>query len=400
MSALMSFDDALTALLSAASPVREEETVALVAALGRVLAAEVVSPIAIPSEDTSAMDGYAVRAADVPKEGTTLPISQRIPAGSVGVPLVPGTAARIFTGAPLPPGADAVVMQERTEVQDGAVTFWHVPQPGEAVRRAGREVAIGQRVLAAGQRLRPQDIAIAASIGCAQLTVRRRLRVAVLATGDELIEPGQPLGPGQIYNSNAYQLEALLLGLGCEVHLLGRVPDTLPDTRAALRRAAQIADVILTTGGVSVGEEDHVKAAVQAEGELALWRLAIKPGKPLAFGRIGAAHVVGLPGNPVSSFVTFVLLVRPFLLRLMGVAEALPRPWRVPAGFDWPRPDPRREFLRVRLGEEGRLALFPDQGSATIASLVWADGLAEVPESTAVRAGEPLRYWPLAQLLA
>jgi molybdopterin molybdotransferase len=400
MSDLMPFEAARAQLLAAVRPVSEYEVVALAAARNRVLAEPIHSPIAIPERDTSAMDGYAVRAADVAEPGVTLPVTQRIPAGSVGVPLQPGTAARIFTGAPLPEGADAVVMQEMTEAHGDHVTFHHAPRPGEAVRRAGSEVARGARVLEVGTRLRPQEIAMAASVGCAHLPVFRRVKVALLATGDELVAPGEPLPPGGVYNSNRYQLIALLEALGCLVTDLGAIPDTLEATCDALARAAEDADLILSTGGVSVGEADHVKPAVERLGRLDLWRLRIKPGKPLAFGHVGATHFVGLPGNPVSSFVTFLLLVRPLLLRLMGVDDVLPHVIDVPAAFAWTRPDKRREFLRARLNADGAAEIFPDQGSATIASLVWAQGLVEVPEGTPIAPGDRVRFWPMSELLA
>ncbi len=399
MSELLPFEAARDQLLAAVRPVAEWEEVALAAARNRVLAEPILSPIAIPERDTAAMDGYAVRAAEVATAGVTLPVSQRIPAGSVGVPLEPGTAARIFTGAPLPAGADAVVMQELTEAHGDRVTFLQPAKRGDAVRRAGSEVAKGAVVLPAGVRLRPQEIAMAASVGYARLPVRRRVRVALLATGSELVNPGEPLPPGGVYNSNRYQLLALLEALGCLVSDLGAIPDTREATCSALERAAESADLILSTGGVSVGEEDHVKPAVERLGGLDLWRLRIKPGKPLAFGRVGAAHFVGLPGNPVSSFVTFLLLVRPLLLRLMGVEEVLPKVIELPAAFDWPRPDKRREFLRARLNSAGAVEIYPDQGSATIASLVWADGLVEVPEGTPIARGEQVRYWPMSELL-
>jgi molybdopterin molybdotransferase len=290
-------------------------------------------------------------------------------------------------------------MQELTEAHGDRVTFLQPAKRGDAVRRAGSEVAKGTVVLPAGVRLRPQEVAMAASVGYAHLPVRRRVRVALLATGSELVNPGEPLPPGGVYNSNRYQLLALLEALGCLVTDLGAIPDTLEATCSALERAAEAADLILSTGGVSVGEEDHVKPAVERLGGLALWRLRIKPGKPLAFGRVGAAHFVGLPGNPVSSFVTFLLLVRPLLLRLMGVEEVLPKVIERPAAFDWPRPDKRREFLRARLNSAGAVEIYPDQGSATIASLVWADGLVEVPEGTPIVRGEQVRYWPMSELL-
>ena len=396
---LMSFEEGLSRLLAAAEPVLEEELIETLEAERRVLSETLYSPIALPRQDTAAMDGYAVRCADVAHLGVRLPVRQRIPAGSVGVPLEPGSAARIFTGAPLPEGADAVVMQERVEVEGEEVIFHHVPQPWESVRRAGSEIALGSEILTAGTRLSPQALGLAAAVGYATLPVRRRVRVALFSTGDELVMPGQPLGPGQIYNSNRYLLRALLKELGCLVEDYGVVPDRFEETRAALRRAADGADVVLTSGGVSVGEEDHVVAAVRQEGRLDLWKLAIKPGKPLAYGRLGAAHFLGLPGNPVSAFVTFVLFVRPFLLRLQGVREVVDPPLWVEAGFTRLKADPRREFLRARLDVRGRAVLHPDQGSAMLASLVWADGLVEVPPATPIREGDLVRYRPFARLL-
>ncbi len=399
---LLEFDDALEKLLAAARPVAVVEEVDTAAAAGRTLARAQVSGIAVPPLDNSAMDGYAVRAADVPAPGTRLPVSQRIPAGSVGTPLEPGTAARIFTGAPVPPGADAVVMQELCEHADGAVAINHVPRLGENIRRAGEDIRAGTEILAAGTRLAPQDIGLAASVGLAKLPVFRRLRVAVFFTGDELSLPGEPLPPGGIYNSNRYSLHGLLGALGCEVRDLGIVPDNLEATRAALREAAA-SDVIITSGGVSVGEEDHVKAAVQAEGALDLWKIAIKPGKPLAFGKVSrgdtAAAFVGLPGNPVSTFITFLMLVRPFLLACQGANVTAPRGLTMRADFDWPKPDRRREFLRVRINDAGGLDLFPNQSSGVLTSCAWADGLADNPPGQAVKRGDAVRFIPFPELL-
>lgn len=400
---MLSFDEALERLLDAAVPVTETRALPTLAAAGRVLAAPQTSTLAVPPLDNSAMDGYAVRCADVAAAGTTLRVAQRIPAGSVGTRLQPGTAARIFTGAPVPAGADAVVMQERCEHHGDEVVVNHVPRPGEHIRRAGEDVAPGARILAAGIRLRPQDTAYAASVGLATLPVRRRVRVAVFFTGDELRQPGEPLPPGAIYNSNRFALTALLEGLGCEVRDLGQVPDELGATRAALRAAAADNDLIITSGGVSVGEEDHVKPAVEAEGRLDLWRIAIKPGKPLAFGSVDAGGrrtaFVGLPGNPVSAFVTFVTLVRPFVLRLAGVERPLPRGYMVRADYAWPRPDARREFLRARFNAEGGLELFPSQSSGVLSSLVWGDGLVDNLPGQAVLPGDPVRFLPFSELL-
>lgn len=398
---LLSFDEALQKLLAAARPVAEVEAVDTVAAAGRTLARTQASGITVPPLDNSAMDGYAVRLADIATPGIRLPVAQRIPAGSVGTPLQPGTAARIFTGAPVPEGADAVVMQELCEhAGEGVVQINHVPHAGENIRRAGEDIRSGAEILAAGTRLAPQDIGLAASVGLATLPVFRRLRVAVFFTGDELSMPGEPLKPGGIYNSNRFSLRGLLAALGCEVHDLGIVRDTLEATRAALREAAA-ADVIITSGGVSVGEEDHVKGAVQAEGALDLWKIAIKPGKPLAFGKVSPRETafIGLPGNPVSTFVTFLMLVRPFLLACQGARVTAPRGLMMRADFDWPKPDRRREFLRVRINAAGGLDLFPNQSSGVLTSCAWADGLVDNPPAQAVARGELVRFLPFSELL-
>lgn len=402
---MLTFEQAFERLLAAARPVAETRSLPLTAAAGRVLAAPQVSAVASPPLDNSAMDGYAVRVADIAAAGTCLPVSQRIPAGQVGSALQPGTAARIFTGAPVPPGADAVVMQERCTAQGEAVVVNHVPRPGENIRRAGEDIAAGAEVLKAGARLRPQDIALAASSGLPELPVYRRLRVGVFFTGDELVQPGEPLPPGGIYNSNRYALRALLDGLGCEVRDLGTVPDNLAATREALRRAVADNDLIITSGGVSVGEEDHVKAAVEAEGRLDLWKIAIKPGKPLAFGEVdrndgGKAWFVGLPGNPVSAMVTFLVLVRPFVLRLQGVTDVVPRRFPLRAEFDWARPGARAEFLRGRVTDDGGVELFPNQGSGVVTSLCWGDGLVLLRPEQTVRRGDAVSFVPFTELLS
>jgi molybdopterin molybdotransferase len=396
---MLSFDEAYEKLLGFVRPVREIENVDTMVAAGRVLAVALHSTINQPPMDNSAMDGYALRAADVPAAGTRLPVSQRIPAGSVGHALQPGTAARIFTGAPLPPGADTVVMQELCEHDGEDVVINTVPTPGEAVRRMGEDIAEGEEVLPSGLRLTPQAVALAASVGAAQLPVYRRLKVAVFSTGSELVMPGEPLPPGGIYNSNRFMLRALLAGLGCEVEDFGIVPDRLDQTRDVLRRAAEGHDLILTSGGVSVGEEDHVKPAVEAEGSLDMWKIAMKPGKPLAYGRVHGAAFIGLPGNPVSSFVTFLLMVRPFLLATQGVSEMAPPSLMLRADFDWPRPDRRREFLRARMNAQGGVELFANQGSAALNSTVWANGLVDIPAGTPVARGELVRFLPYGDLL-
>jgi molybdopterin molybdotransferase len=400
--ALLDFDAALAELLALAEPPAAAETVPTQAALGRVLAADQVSTLDVPPMDNAQMDGWAVRVADL-AAGAPLPVSQRIPAGAVAAPLAAGTVARIFTGAPLPAGADAVVMQEQATPDGERVRFAAVPPAGEWIRRTGEDIRRGATILAAGARLSPQALGLAASVGLAALPVRPRLRVACFFTGDELAMPGEPLAPGAIYNSNRFVLGAQLRRLDCEVRDLGIVPDTLAATRAALREAAREADLIVTSGGMSVGEEDHVKPALQAEGELRTWQIAIKPGKPLAWGRVrrdggGHAHFVGLPGNPVSSFVTFLLFVRPFVLRLQGAAGVAPRALALRADFDWPRPDRRREFLRARLNEAGGLDLFPHQGSAVMTSTVWADGLVDNPPDRPIRRGDVVRFLSYAEL--
>ncbi|MBL0731145.1 gephyrin-like molybdotransferase Glp [Piscinibacter sp. HJYY11] len=402
---MLTLDEAQSRLLGAVSPLAETEVISTFNGLGRVLAEEVRSLVDVPSADNSAMDGYALRSADVPAAGTVLPVSQRIPAGTVGTPLQAGTAARIFTGAFLPEGADAVVMQEQCEALDGSVRINTEPLPGTAVRRRGEDLSRGAVALPRGLRLTPQALGLAATGGAATLTVTRRPRVALFSTGDELAMPGEPLKPGAIYNSNRFTLRALIHALGCECTDLGIVPDQLEATRDALRRAAQGHDLIVTSGGVSVGEEDHLKPAVHAEGSLDLWQMAIKPGKPLAFGSVrradaGKAWFVGLPGNPVSSFVTFLLAVRPLLLKLQGATALLPTGVPMRADFDWPRADKRREFLRARRNERGGLDLFTNQGSGVLTSTVWADGLIDNPPETPIRAGDTVRFISLAEWVA
>ena len=401
---MLEFEDALGRLLAGAHSVGETESVPTQAAAGRVLATGLHSIIDVPPLDNTSMDGYALRCADVPASGAKLAVAQRIPAGSVGHTLAPGTAARIFTGAPVPAGADAVVMQELCAVDGDTLTVNHVPHVGEWIRRRGEDIAAGNEVLAPGTRLTAAHVGVAASVGAAQLTVYRRLRVALFSTGDELAMPGEPLKPGGIYNSNRYTLRALLEGLGCVVDDMGIVPDTRDATRAALRNAAAGNDLILTSGGVSVGEEDHVKPAVEAEGSLDLWKISIKPGKPLAFGSVrrsagkGAAAFIGLPGNPVSGFVTFLVLVRPFILKSQGATELRPRARGLQADFDC-KGDPRREFLRARINDTGGLDLFPNQSSGVLTSCTWADGLIDNLPRHAIVSGDTVRFLPFSELL-
>lgn len=408
----MSLDDALTALLAQARSLGRRETVSTFDADGRVLAQDVVSALQVPPHDNSAMDGYAVRVCDWPDEQgvrTALPVSQRIAAGHFGTELAPGTVARIFTGAPVPPGADAVVPQEDCTVRDdGRVQVNGPVLAGQWIRRSGEDVTRGAVVLPQGQRLTPAALGLAASVGLDRLQVATPVRVALFSTGDELVMPGaiapQDMPAGAIYNSNRFFLRALLQRLGCQVSDLGIVPDRLEATVAALRAAAAGHDLILTSGGVSVGEEDHIKPAVQSLGHLDLWQLAIKPGKPLAYGWVGAgtpvqgAHFMGLPGNPVSSFVTFLLLVRPFLLRLAGATSLQPVTTLERADFEWPRADRRREFLRVRRNAHGGLDLYANQSSGVLTSAVWGDGLVDNPSGKLIARGDQVRFLSFADL--
>ena len=400
---LKPLDQALSELLARAAPLPGGEAVSTFDADGRVLAQDLVSSLDVPAHDNSSMDGYAVRAADW-AEGVALRVGQRIPAGSSGHALSPASVARIFTGAPIPPGADAVVMQEDCEAVDDTVRIKAKPQPGQWIRRRGEDVAAGAVVLRRGERLTPASLGLAASIGFDKLQVAPRVRVALFSTGDELVMPGEvapaDMKPGAIYNSNRFFLRALLLRLGCSVTDLGIVPDRLDATIAALKGASESHDLILTSGGVSVGEEDHIKPAVQALGELSLWQIAMKPGKPFAYGKLGGAHFIGLPGNPVSSFVTFLVLVRPFLLRLQGVAEVAFNPIALPAHFDWPKADKRREFLRVRRNAAGGLELFSNQSSGVLTSAVWGEGVIDNPAGQTIAHGDMVRFIPFSALMA
>lgn len=431
---LKSLDEALAALLVHARLLNGVDEISTFDGDGRVLARDLVSALHVPPQDNSSMDGYAVRCADVTAAGAVLKVTQRIPAGQHGQPLKAGEAARIFTGAPVPSGADAIVMQEDCEVVgEGSVRVNAVPQTNQWIRRAGEDVTRGAVVLAQGQRLTPAALGQAAGIGLSTLPVVRRPRVALFSTGDELVMPGdiapEHMPPGAIYNSNRFFLRALLQRLGCEVTDYGIVPDQRDATIDALRTAAQQHDLVLTSGGVSVGEEDHIKPAVETLGELDLWQIAIKPGKPFAFGSIarqssqrdapnvgtptptlprpageGAAssrcHFMGLPGNPVSSFITFMVLVRPFLLKLQGVTRLEPARMAVPAHFDWPRADKRREFLRVRRNAAGGLDLFPNQSSGVLTSAVWGDGVVDNPAGKTIARGDMVQFISFEELMA
>jgi molybdopterin molybdotransferase len=407
---MLTAQQALDHLLSHAKPVAEIEHVQMQAALGRVLAENVNSLVDVPPLDNTAMDGYAVRTADTQNPGSVLKIAQRIPAGSVGTELQAGTAARIFTGAPVPVGADAVVMQEDCSTPEDSADQVQVnitPVFGQWIRRRGEDLTAGKTALTAGTFLRPQELGVAASAGLTHLNVKRRVKVAAFFTGDELSLPGEPLKPGGIYNSNRDTLLACIKALGCDATDLGIVPDRLDATRAALRQVSQDHDLIITSGGVSVGEEDHIKPAVTAEGRLDLWQIAIKPGKPLAFGAVrksdqpndGEAWFIGLPGNPVSSFVTFLLFVRPFILKLQGREAKQTQSYLMRADFDWLKADRRNEFLRVKLNNHGGLDLFPNQSSGVLTSASWGDGLVDCPPNQPIKVGDLVKYIPFDALL-
>ena len=407
---MLTAQQALDHLLSHAKPVTEIERVPMQVTLGRVLAENVSSLVDVPPLDNTAMDGYAVRTADTKNPGSILKIAQRIPAGSVGTELQAGTAARIFTGAPVPLGADAVVMQEDCSTPEGSADQVQVniaPAFGQWIRRRGEDLTAGKTALTAGTFLRPQELGVAASAGLTHLNVKRRVKVAAFFTGDELSLPGEPLKPGGIYNSNRDTLLACIKALGCDATDLGIVPDRLDATRAALRQASQAHDLIITSGGVSVGEEDHIKPAVSAEGRLDLWQIAIKPGKPLAFGAVrksdqpndGEAWFIGLPGNPVSSFVTFLLFVRPFILKLQGREAKQTQSYLMRADFDWLKADRRNEFLRVKLNNNGGLDLFPNQSSGVLTSASWGDGLVDCPPNQPIQVGDLVKYIPFDALL-
>jgi molybdopterin molybdotransferase len=382
--------------LANAAPLSALKTVPLSAADGRVLAEDVLADLDLPPWDNSAMDGYALRLADW--QGEPLVVSQRIFAGNAPAPLQAGSCARIFTGAPLPAGADCVEMQENVEVlADGRVRFLQPLRPRQHIRPQGQETRIGERVLESGTRLTAVELGLLASLGLAQVKVFSGLRVAVLSTGDELVEPGQPLGAGQIYNSNRQLLISWLQRLGCQVLDAGILPDDLPATRAALA-GLQDAELILSTGGVSVGEADFLGDALREQGQLALWKLAIKPGKPLTFGHFRDVPVIGLPGNPASTLVTFGMLARPYILRRMGAREVEPLAFEVPAGFSWSKPGSRREYLRAKL-QDGRAVLYPNQSSGVLRSAAWADGLVEVREHSTLAEGDAVRFIPFSELL-
>ena len=422
---LISVDEAIEKILSSATPVEQTESVMILDALNRILAEDVRSTIDVPGYDNSAMDGYAVHSDDCKTAGKVLKVTHRIPAGQVGTRLEKGCTARIFTGAPIPAGAVAVVMQEVCERNDDVVTINTVVDDGANIRLAGEDIANDSVVLKSGTRLRPQELGLLASVGLAELKVKRKLKVATFFTGDELVSPGKPLSSGQIYNSNRYTLRGLLQTMDCDVIDLGIVPDTLDATLDVLKQAAASADLVITSGGVSVGEEDYVRIALEQLGELSMWRIAMKPGKPVAFGKVDNALFIGLPGNPVSVFVTFLLFARGLILKLQGSTDYRVKPVSVIADFNW-RNVQRQEYLRVKLvtrelankelvnkehankepsnnkpstNKIQTLAqLYPHQGSGVLSSASWADGLVEVPIGSEINPGDPVRYFPFEGL--
>ncbi|MGB5280276.1 MAG: gephyrin-like molybdotransferase Glp [Arenicellales bacterium] len=398
---LMPLDEALKHLVDSAVPLADDETVILDEALGRVLAQPVAATINVPAWDNSAMDGYAVRHQDI-NDLDELPVVQRIPAGANGQPLIPGTAARIFTGAPVPEGADTVIMQEMIIREGDMIRVNGDINAGSNIRRAGEDIRSGDEIIGSGTRLHPQHIGLAASTGIDKLIVKRNLRVAFFTTGDELTMPGRALQDGKIYNSNRYLFKGLLEKMGCEAIDLGNIADQYDATCDALKTAAAKADLILSSGGVSVGEEDYVKKALEDMGSLDLWKIAVRPGKPLAFGNVNGVPFIGVPGNPVSLFVTFSIFVRPFILRSMGVSDVSPVEYKVAAGFDWERPDKRAEYMRARLvtNDDGQMVVnvYPSRSSGVLSSVTWADGMVVINPEQRLTKGDSVRYIPFSSL--
>ena len=396
---MKSLNQALELLLESVTPVQETESLPVLDCSGRVLAADITSPIDVPAYDNSQMDGYAGVAVEMNNAIEPMRVSQRIPAGHPGAALEPGTVARIFTGAPIPPGANAVIMQEQAQVsEDGGVKFTEPATPGQNIRPRAGDLHAGQVILAKGRRLSAADIGLAASVGQTRATVFRRLKVAVFSSGDELRQPGEPLGFGQLYDSNRRMILALAAGLGCEVLDMGCIPDQLQETRDRIQNAAMQCDVLLTCGGVSVGEEDHIKTAIASLGSLDLWKVSIKPGKPFAFGRVGQATFMGMPGNPVAAWVTFALLIRPYLLAASGAKAPAPKVYSIPAAFAWPKPDSRQEYLRGWIDESGRAQIHERQNSSVLSSVTECLGLIEIPPSTPISRGEFVRFIPYTEL--
>ena len=402
---LLSADEALEFLLDASTATEKKESVSLDNSLSRILASDIHSTINVPGFDNSAMDGYAIALNDnqLLQKNLSFDIVDRIPAGSTGNELSKGCAARIFTGAPIPKGANTVIMQEECEVSEdeSQITITRAIKLNENIRPTGNDILEDDVILCSGKQIQPQDISLASSVGVGELTVYKKIKVGVFFTGDELVEPGIPLSSGQIYNSNRYALVALLEQVGCEVINLGNIEDKFSATCDALESLESQCDLIMTTGGVSVGEEDHVKPAVESLGEINLWKIRMKPGKPLAYGKVKQTPFIGLPGNPVSSFVTFCIFSLPFIKKMQGNNNYQSKIIKVKANFECKRSKPRREYARARIdhSESTPVAnLYPKQGSDVMSSIVWADGLVEIPENKTVELGELLNYYPLSEL--
>jgi len=394
-------DDAINHLIGQARPVTHAETVALNDSLDRVLARDYRVPADVPPADNSAVDGYALRAGDLSSDAF-LPVSGRVAAGEAPGSLQSGMAVRIFTGAEIPVGADSVVMQERVTVADGGITINAPVCEGQNIRRQGQDLTRGELALAKGTRIRPQEMGLLGSMGVPEIDVFARLKVAIFTTGDELVDPGLPLEPGQIYNTNRFTMLGLLAKAGCEVVLCETLEDTRETTRRTLERAAAKADLIITSGGVSVGEEDHVRAVLEESGGLSLWRLAIKPGKPLVFGAVADTPVLGLPGNPAAVLVTFLVVGMPFIRVRQGRTGITLYGERVPAGFLTEKPSVRREYVRARksVGHNGPvITAYPNQSSGVLSSACWADGLAVVPANETIGQGDLITYYSFAELL-
>lgn len=401
---LMPYEEALAKLIGRAEKLTETECISLIQANDRILAEDIIAAHTVPPADNSSMDGYAVRHADLATKGEKhLKVSQRICAGHAGVALEAGTAARIFTGAPIPLGADAVIMQEDCTVDGGSIITRATPKPGENIRYAGEDIKEGTNILPAGHRIQPQDMGLMASVGIGEVTVYRHMRVAIFSTGDELREPGESLEPGQIFNSNRYTLRGLLEKSGCDTVDLGIVKDTLEATRNIMLQAADQADLVITSGGVSVGEEDHIRTALETVGHIELWQIKMKPGKPFTFGMIGNTPFIGLPGNPVSVFAGFCIFCRPFILRTQGCEAVAPRSYSIKADFDWPHKGARTEFLRVKMSKdeagENVLSLYHTQSSGVLSSTSWASGLAIVQAGKTVKKGQIVEYYPFNEYL-
>ncbi len=402
---LMPYQEALKQLLAQVNQQTNTEKPGVDTAFNRILAEDITSTINVPPATNSAMDGYVFNNKDLnPKGDTRLPISQRICAGEMGSPLLAGTCARIFTGAPIPDNSDTVIMQEWVSIENDHIIFNRQLAAGTNCRRAGEDIEQGQVILTKGTKIRAQELGLIASIGLKTVTVFAKTTVGLFLTGDELVEPGQALKAGQIYDSNSYTLQGLLHSMDCNIIHLGIIGDTLEATKQALNTAADKADIVITTGGVSVGEEDHVRIALEAIGNTTLWRLNIKPGKPLVYGTINNTAFIGLPGNPVSAFVTFCLFVCPHLKKMQNKHQFLPTSFQVKAAFNWPKPDKRREFLRARLSQNehgmAQVGIYKHQGSGVLMSTSWATGVIEVPENTAIQQGDMVNYIPYAEFLS